>query len=540
MGGGGGSNKPQLSKQEVTQTTSTLPDYAKPYFSRIMQRAEAESKRPYQNFGEQRIAELDPMQTYAQQDMGVLQSPGQFNAASDLAYQSGLGALSAGQYNPSQFQAQQVGLPNLQQYQMSAPQQVAGQQYGDSRMGTAQTGYNPNLQQYQMGAPQQVAGQQYGDSRMGTAQTGYNPNLQQYQMGTAQTGYNPNLQQYQMGTAQTGYDPNLQKYQMGKDQAFGVEQAEQYMSPYMQSVVDAQKRSAVNDAKQAQLASNLGSVRQGTYGGARELLATTQREKGLARQLGDIQAKGLQSGYESAQQQFERDRVSRFGIGQQNLQSNLQTQQLGTQTGAQTALANLSAEQQANVQNLASQLQTQGLNADQALRSALANQQAGLTTGQQNLDSRLQTQQLGTQSGLQALLANQKADLESQRLAEQSRQYGGTLGMQGYQQAGQAGQQLGQLGGAQQAAELARLNAQLGVGGQRQAYDQRYLDMDYADFLRQRDYPMERLGQYSNLMRGIPVGLSSTETAYGRPPSAMAQVAGAGLGALSLSKMYGG
>ena len=125
-------------------------------------------------------------------------------------------------------------------------------------------------------------------------------------------------------------------------------------------------------------------------------------------------------------------------------------------------------------------------------------------------------------------------------MAEQSRQYGSTLGMQGYQQAGQAGQQLGQLGGAQQAAELARLNAQLGVGGQRQAYDQRYLDMDYADFLRQRDYPMERLGQYSNLMRGIPVGLSSTETAYGRPPSAMAQVAGAGLGALSLSKMYGG
>lgn len=71
--------------------------------------------------------------------------------------------------------------------------------------------------------------------------------------------------------------------------------------------------------------------------------------------------------------------------------SNLQTQQLGTQTGTQTALANLSAEQtalanlsagqQANVQNLAAQLQTQGLNADQALRTALANQQ-GLSTQQ--------------------------------------------------------------------------------------------------------------------------------------------------------------
>jgi len=480
MGGGNGSSQPQrsLQKSEVQQTTSNIPAYAKPYFTDIMQRAQAESFRPYQPFGEQRIAELDPMQTYAQQDIGALQSPGQFNAASDLAYQSGLGALSAGQYNPSQFQAQQVGLPNLQQYQMSAPQQVVGQQYGGP----------------------------------------------------------------QMGTAQTGYDPNLQQYQMGEDQAFGVEQAGRYMSPYMQSVVDAQKRSAIDDAKKAQLASNLGSVRQGTYGGARELLATTQREQGLARQLGDIQAKGLQSAYESAQQQFERDRASRFGIGQQNLQAALQTQQLGTQTGTQTALANLSAEQQANVQNLAAQLQTQGLNADQALRAALANQQAGLTTGQRNLDARLQTQQLGTQSGLQALLANQKADLERQRMAEQSRQYGGTLGMQGYQQAGQAGQQLGQLGSAQQAAELARLNAQLGVGGQRQAYDQRYLDMDYADFLRQRDYPMEQLGYFSNLMRGIPIGLSSTQTAYGRPSvpgSSIAQIGGtaAGLGLLASDYM---
>ena len=68
---------------------------------------------------------------------------------------------------------------------------------------------------------------------------------------------------------------------------------------------------------------------------------------------------------------------------------------------------------------------------------------------------------------------------------------------------------------------------------------QRQLDMQYADFLRQRDYPVEVLGQYSNILRGLPITPSSTQTTYAPPPSMASQILGTGLGALGLSKTLG-
>jgi hypothetical protein len=58
------------------------------------------------------------------------------------------------------------------------------------------------------------------------------------------------------------------------------------------------------------------------------------------------------------------------------------------------------------------------------------------------------------------------------------------------------------------------------------------MDTAYADFLRQRDYPMEQLGQYQSLVRGMPLQLGSTATTYATPPSMTSQLAGAGLAAL--------
>jgi hypothetical protein len=73
---------------------------------------------------------------------------------------------------------------------------------------------------------------------------------------------------------------------------FGSAQALQYMSPYMQNVVDAQQRQAIDAARQSQLSGNLAAARQGTYGGARQALLQSQRESGLRTQLGDIRAQG--------------------------------------------------------------------------------------------------------------------------------------------------------------------------------------------------------------------------------------------------------
>ena len=321
---------------------------------------------------------------------------------------------------------------------------------------------------------------------------------------TAQNVAAPQLQQYQMGTAQTNYNPNLQNYQIDPASTFGQTQAQQYMSPYFQNVLDAQKREAITDAQKTQLMTNLGAARQGTYGGTRQLLAGTERERALGMQLGDIQAKGLQSAYENAQQQFERDRNAGFNVNKANLDSNLQTQNLRTSTGLQTAMANLSAQQQANVQNQAAQLQTQGLSADQAFRAALSNQQYGM---------------------------------DAQKAAEASRQFGTSSGLQSLAQALQSAQTLGNLGTSQQSSDLARIQAQAAAGSEQQALDQRYMDTRYGDFLRQRDYKQELLNYQNALVRGMPMTMGSTATSYAPPPSMLSQLGGLGLGAASLYQL---
>jgi hypothetical protein len=343
----------------------------------------------------------------------------------------------------------------------------------------------------------------------------------------------------QMGTAQTEFQPDLNYFQMQGPQQFGGVQAQQYMSPYAQNVTDIQKREAIRDAQKGQIVQDLGAARQGTYGGSRQLLAGLERERNLGTQLGDIQARGSQSAYENAQAQFERDRAAGMTAGGQNLQAALGVQQLGAQTGMQSALANLDSASQANVQNLAAQLQTQGLNADQAMRAALANQQSELTVGQQNLSSALETQRLGTTAGLEALRANQQADLERQRMTEQSRQFGSQQQLAGLAQAGQMGQTLSNIGSAQQQADQARLAMQQGTAAQQQAMNQQYLDTAYQDFIRQRDYPMEQMQQYSSLLRGVPVTPNSTATTYAPSPGLGQQLMGAGLGALGMYKTLG-
>lgn len=299
-GGGGGGGGPQ----QVTQTTSNLPEYARPYFENIMQRAQAESYRGYTPYQAERIAGFTPGQTAAQQETLGMQTPGQFGVGTGLAGAAGLGSLGA------------------------------GQQY----------------------------------------------------MG--------------MATSPT--------------------QMEAFMSPYQQAVTDVAKRGAVREAQIAQMQANLGAARQGTYGGARQALQQAERERGLLDRLSGLQAEGSQKAFEAARQ---------------------------------------------------------------------------------------------------------------------AQQYGMDLGLRGFGQGIQAGQTLGQLGQTQQQANLQRLTAQEAVGAQQRGLEQQRLDQAYADFLRQRDYPMEQLGYFSNLLRGIPVQLGSTQTTYAQPPSIASQVGGLGLAGLSMASL---
>lgn len=353
--------------------------------------------------------------------------------------------------------------------------------------------------------------------------------LTQYQMAPTATVSAPGLQQFVMTGAQTAFQPNLTAFQMAAPETFGLEQAQQYMSPYAQQVTDVAKRKAIEDARRSQLSENLSLGRRGALGTSGALLAGTERERALGTQLGDIQARGLESAYQSAQQQFERDRAARMGVAQQNLQAQLGVQQLGTQTGLQTALANLQNEQAARAANLQSQLGVQQLGSQQGLQAQQLNQAAMQEAARQNLAAALGVQQLGSTQSLQAQQANQQAALQAaqQRLAASQ----GLAGLAAT---------TGQLGVAEQAANLDRLKAMGAYGDLERAYAQQQLDARYQDALRQIGFPEYQLGQMANILRGVPLGdqlYTTTQTTP--PPSFASQLAGMGLSGLSLYNLLG-
>ena len=119
-----------------------------------------------------------------------------------------------------------------------------------------------------------------------------------------------------------------------------------YMSPYMQNVVDIQKREAGRQSgiMGQQIAAKAASA--GAFGGSRFGIEQAERDRNLAEQMGDIQARGSQSAYESAANQF------RQGIGQQQniigMQNQLGGQQQALrQQGLTQAYQDFMAEKQA-------------------------------------------------------------------------------------------------------------------------------------------------------------------------------------------------
>ena len=195
-----------------------------------------------------------------------------------------------------------------------------------------------------------------------------------------------------------------------------------YMSPYQQSVTDVAKAAAVREAQMAQNAQNLGAARQGTYGGARQTLAQSERERNLLSNLSNIQAQGSQSAFDRAMQ---------------------------------------------------------------------------------------------------------------------AQQFGSTLGMQGYGQAGQAASTLGQLGGQQLGAQKEIIGLQSQLGAQQQALEQQKINQAIQEYANAQQYPIMQLGVMSNMLRGLPMQATQTQT-YAAAPNPLTQGIGT-VGALgSLANVFKG
>ena len=105
---------------------------------------------------------------------------------------------------------------------------------------------------------------------------------------------------------------------------FDAATADEYMSPFMQKVVDVQKEQAILDAQRAGAGRAAQAVQAGAFGGSRAAVQEGLASEALSRQLAEIQASGQQQAFEQAQQQFERDRsaradAERIGLGSAEL-----------------------------------------------------------------------------------------------------------------------------------------------------------------------------------------------------------------------------
>jgi hypothetical protein len=123
--------------------------------------------------------------------------------------------------------------------------------------------------------------------------------------------------------------------------------------------------------------------------------------------------------------------------------------------------------------------------------------------------------------------------------AQQAQQFGANLGLQGLAGATQSAGQLGQLAGAQQQSDIARMGLQNQLGQQQQQFQQGIINQAIQDYATQQQYPYMQLSTMSNLLRGLPMQGMTTQQ-YQAQPNIGSQVLGLGATALGAYGASGG
>jgi hypothetical protein len=302
----------------------------------------------------------------------------------------------------------------------------------------------------------------------------------------------------------------LEEHQMKQAADVGINQfdkaqIDRFMSPYMQAVVEEQKKAAIRDAGRTNKLANLAAARRGAYGGSSYVLANTERDRNLQDLLAKTQATGSQSAYEQAMKAFESERAAKFEADKLNQAAGMTTEE----------------------KNLAARLGVQDLGTKSKLEADRANQAAQQEANRLNMAAEQERQRLLAENQLKADLANQTAELEA---AKQRASVAAGLGSLGDTQM--------RAGVTEQTAELDRLKALGAYGDVERGLEQQRKDAEYTDYLREIGFPEEQIAGMSNLLRGVPLGDTATvTTAPG--PSIASQLGGAGLTGLSLYNTMG-
>ena len=317
-----GKGSSQQAPTDSTVRQTNLPEYADPYFRRLLQGAE-DSTQPYQDDLSNPIYDDAGNITGFGQTSTYMPYQGERMASSDM-YGDIMGsrAMTRG--------IAQSGITGMPQAQAAAQ---AGMDIQAEALGGLRGLANYDTGQFTAQSVDPYSGFQAADFSMadtsdfadefqafdpnkysGFQQAQANSMMDEFQMANfspsgefEQYDFRDPMEFSKFGVRDDftysgfGFDPTRQ---------FGSDEAARYMSPYMQAVVEDQKSQAIQDFERQAASRDAAAVQAGAFGGSRQAVQEALAEESLQDKLGSIGATGAQAAFQEAQQQFERDRAA--------------------------------------------------------------------------------------------------------------------------------------------------------------------------------------------------------------------------------------
>ena len=113
----------------------------------------------------------------------------------------------------------------------------------------------------------------------------------------------------------------------------------QYMNPFLSNVTDIASREARRQADIGRTQEQARLAQAGAYGGSRQAIMESERQRNLNTQIGDINMRGLQSSYDRAMDQ----RLKESGLGLEAQKLGEQSRQFGAGYGLDALKTQLGA-----------------------------------------------------------------------------------------------------------------------------------------------------------------------------------------------------
>jgi len=169
----------------------------------------------------------------------------------------------------------------------------------------------------------------------------------------------------------------------GQSEEFTGDVAERFMSPFQQAVIDIEKREAQQKFEQEVLPKlQAAQIGAGSFGGSRGAILEAEAMRGQQQLLGDIQAKGSQSAYNTGLKAFEQQKARERG--EATALMGLSPAQLGQQTRELQGLEKVGAVQQQQTQSALDELYKEFLE-EQAFPEQVLDRMQGAAFGFPNL-----------------------------------------------------------------------------------------------------------------------------------------------------------